>query len=923
VRIGLSCGIFLSLVALLLGALSILAYIELIRDLPSLESLPALLDPPDGLLLQPTRLYDRTGSHLLLTLQNPAAAERQYLTLDTRQPNFFPTELVSTTLAVADPDFWNHAGYSLDGLLSSGHPTLAQWLVSDQLFYEEPQGLRRNLRERVLAAQITKRYGRERVLVWFLNSANYGRLAFGADAAARVYFGKPASQLSLAEAALLAATMQTPALNPQDAPEVAIEQGEIILQSMVKDGWITDTQAAQARQSKPVPVPRTDPAPNPAPVFLKLTLEQLGQTVSLDRLERGGFRVITSMDYDLQLQASCVQQVYIARLEGQAEPAGGEQCKAARLLATNLRGDTIRAQGLSGNLIILDHRSGQILALVGEDTPGLDPAHYPGHPAGTLWTPFIYLTGFTRGLGPASLLWDIPTYTQVSYNLDGNFHGPLRLRTALANDDIAPAVAVMDQVGAENVWRMARQLGLDGADFPLGEAPDALLEEGGVTLLEVSRAFGAFANLGLLVGRENSESPSPDAITVLKLEDANGKIWLDDTRTQIRPVVSPQLAYLLAHILSDEPARWPSLGHPNPLEIGRPFAAKLGRTLSEQEAWAIGSTPNLTLGVWLGSQETVNSNRVSILNAAALLHAIAQYASQNTPSEGWGIPAGISTLPVCDPSGLLPTPECPAVVNEIFLAGNEPTQADTLYRRLQINRETGLLATVFTPPEQVEERVYLLLPPEAQEWARQAGLPIPPETFDVILSSASASPDARISSPAMFAYVRGQVRVSGSAGGTGFKLYRLQVGQGLNPQRWIQVGQDRNSPASDDLLSVWDTSGLSGLYSIQLTVIYQDQRVQTDVIQVTIDNQPPEVSIISPAEGQISPAGEILLQADVRDDLALKNVEFLVDGRLVSELAQTPFALQWEGSPGDHTLQVRATDQAGNTGQVEITFHIK
>jgi hypothetical protein len=175
----------------------------------------------------------------------------------------------------------------------------------------------------------------------------------------------------------------------------------------------------------------------------------------------------------------------------------------------------------------------------------------------------------------------------------------------------------------------------------------------------------------------------------------------------------------------------------------------------------------------------------------------------------------------------------------------------------------------------------------------------------------------------MFAYVRGQVRVSGSAGGTGFKLYRLQVGQGLNPQRWIQVGQDRNSPASDDLLSVWDTSGLSGLYSIQLTVIYQDQRVQTDVIQVTIDNQPPEVSIISPAEGQISPAGEILLQADVRDDLALKNVEFLVDGRLVSELAQTPFALQWEGSPGDHTLQVRATDQAGNTGQVEITFHIK
>jgi len=274
---------------------------------------------------------------------------------------------------------------------------------------------------------------------------------------------------------------------------------------------------------------------------------------------------------------------------------------------------------------------------------------------------------------------------------------------------------------------------------------------------------------------------------------------------------------------------------------------------------------------------------------------------------------------------MLPTPECPTVVNEVFLAGNEPTQADTLYRKLQINRETGLLATVFTPPGLVEERVYLIVPPGAQEWARQAGLPTPPDSYDVILANAPPSADALISSPAMFSSVRGKVTITGTAGSDGFELYRLQVGQGLNPQMWIQVGQEVRKPVAGGKLGEWDTQGLSGLYALQLLVVHQDQHVETDTIQVTIDNQPPKITILYPTEGQEIQFSQnaINLQAQVSDDLALKEVEFYVDNNLINSLTQSPFTIAWHAHPGAHTLRVTATDQAGNSSEEEISFYIK
>lgn len=278
---------------------------------------------------------------------------------------------------------------------------------------------------------------------------------------------------------------------------------------------------------------------------------------------------------------------------------------------------------------------------------------------GTLLTPFVYLTAFTRGQNPASLVWDIPGSREGPLaevpTLDGSYQGPLRLRSALANDDLSPAVQSLFQSGVENFWRITRQLGLD--DLQPEELPasyQVLWQGGQAGLLEMLQAYGTIANQGVLVGRavESPEDPEAwrlDPVLVLRVEDLAGSPLLDQSVKDFRPVVSQQLAYLLTDVLSDEAARWRTLSHPNPLEISRPAAAKLGQTASGQDGWALGYTPELAAGAWLGSSQPDPEDLP--LASAALWHALIQYASRDLPANTWPAPAGISTMDVCDPPG--------------------------------------------------------------------------------------------------------------------------------------------------------------------------------------------------------------------------------------------------------------------------------
>lgn len=933
-RSGLGFAIVISLFATL-TFLTITAYFSFLAyNLPPIENLPLLLHPSNGLLLTPTRFYDRNGQHIIVELENPAIEERAYIPFQNSGESF-PEELIDAILYNLDPNFWNHPGFNLTKRNEFPPQTLAQRLARDLLLWNEPAGRRRDLRELILAAQITHQYGREQVLEWYLNSAYFGNVVYGSASATEVYFGKPVNEINLTEAAILATVAASPTINPFDAPDVVIQRAHAIIEGMHEKGLISSKQFNSAQSFKPVfqePVPPKD---NIAPAFTNLVWEQLSPQIPFHRLERGGFIITTTLDYDLQYQVSCTTKIYLAELGGRTSQE--DNCEAVRLLPGQTFSTSDTDKSLVANSVILDPSSGQILALVGETTPGLDPAHLPGHPPGSLLTPFVYLTAFTRGFNPASLLWDIPTLfsedvNQVA-NPSGEFQGPIRLRQALANDYLVPALTTMIQIGAENVWRTINQFNISVTPQNItgnliSNCPNCqqLFSGSQVTLLEMVQAFGILSNQGTFIGQINVEDEGIqlESITILRVSDTHGVEWLADQTPEAQPVISAQLSYLMNHILSDESARWETLGHPNPLEIGRPVAAKLGKTSSGDDIWTIGYTPQLVVGIWMGNSAAVGETNLNPKIAAALWHAIMKYATRDMPADVWRAPLGINTMVVCDPSGMLPSADCPTVVSDVFLSGHEPTQVDTLYRKYEINRETGRLATVFTPPELIEEQIFMLVPPEANQWAHQVGLATPPETYDVIYSP-NPSPEAQITSPQIFANLKGEVQIEGSAFGEGFISYRVQVGKGLNPQNWLAISDDITQPVINDTLTSWDTSALNGLYAIQLIVVREKQKVDTTTIQVTIDNLPPEISINYPEADQIfdyQPETAITFQLQASDNLGVAKIEYFLDDQLIEQQTQPPFAFPWEQTLGEHTLSIKVIDLAGNQTYQSITFQV-
>ena len=804
----LSAGMILSLLIAASIMTTVFAYVSLTRDLPSIEILPRLLNPPDGLLLQPTRIYDRTGQNLLFTF-SPNDSPRRYIPLSETNPQYLPNSLSDSVIAITDPDFWDHSGYTLTEITNyENHPTIAQKLVSDLLLFSEPASFRRALRERILAAQITAQFGRTQILEWYLNSAHFGRYAFGADAASQLYFGKSAAGLAPAESAILAAVSDSPSLNPFDAPGTALQRGRETIELMRAQKLLSDEATANALGESPVFQTPPPSRPQFASAFTNLLLSQLDSRFPRARIERGGLTIISTLDYDLQDQSSCVTMFYAARLAGLPDPL--TECESLRFLSA--LPPNIKIEDPSASAIITNPKTGQILAVVGETRRGQETPLVAAHRPGSALDALIYLTGFTRGLSPASLIWDIPGRTDVQ-NFDGEYHGPMRLRVAMANDYQAPTAQVLSQMGIENVNRIAGSFGVSRAES--------------LSLVDAAGIYGVFAQQGVYFGQDVNESFQP--VTVLRVEGNDGSVWLDWTTPQAKPVVTPGLAYLVNHALSDERARWPSLGQPNVTEIDRPAGLKLGQTEDALDTWSIGYSPSRVVAVWMGARE---GSDLSSRMPAALWGALMQIASQDLAPDGWPVPADVSVINVCDPSGMLPTPDCPNLVSEVFLNGNEPLQVDNMFRKYAVNRDTGYLATVFTLPQLIEERVYFVVPSEARSWAEGAGLEIPPATYDVI-QSPQVNSDVNITLPELFTEVSGEVRIRGTAAGEDFVSYRVLVGEGLNPQEWIQVAEG-SKPVKNGLLAEWNTTDLRGLYAVQLQVVRSDQRVDTAVIQVTV-----------------------------------------------------------------------------------------
>lgn len=738
-------GVF-GLAASLLAIAVVPLYSYAIADLPQVGELETLLDPQTGSLLQATRFYDRSGQHLLLTLQ-PPGAERVFVDgLDT-------SYLADAFVAANDPKFWDRGGFHWPRL-NEGPSSLSGQLAAKMLLAGEPDDWRKNLRAWLLESAASEHYSREQILTWSLNSATFGHGTFGADSGAHFYFGKAAADLTLGEAAMLAALSRAPEINLVDAPDLARQFKDLVLVAMREQEAISEDELNAALAEEINIIAPSSPA-SAAPEFTDFTIQQLTEELGSARVERGGLDVITTLDYPTQQEIAALA---------------------------------------SGNEVtILDPINGRIVAMLGS-------AVTSHHLSTSLLAPFIYLSAFAQGYSPASLAWDfaVPNTTSPSAS---SFHGPVTLREALSNNYGVPTQTLVDEVGTNNVAAVLRAAGFAAFRSPKPEAQALAQIQNGTQVggLEAAMAFSTLSDLGIRAGKFSGGKMQPSAL--LFVSDEQDQILLDWSRPEIETITSPELAYLVTDVLSDSSVReqGPALSRPAALQ---PAVAETG-----EGTWAIGYSQQRVVVLWMKAEDEAIANDLW----AVLFEA----AHRDLPIQGWHLPGGLSSLLVCVPSGQLPDEDCPETRRELFLSGSEPRTSDTLFARAAINSLNGKLATVFTPDEFVEERLFLNAPLKIEAWAAAAGLPLLPADYDP-LPGFNETAAIAIVRPEPFSSVSGTVDLLIRIGEGGVS-YDMQVGQGLRPTQWIQITSSDEALGSEQLAS-WDTTGLSGLWAIQLQV---------------------------------------------------------------------------------------------------------
>ncbi|MHB8132727.1 MAG: transglycosylase domain-containing protein [Anaerolineaceae bacterium] len=906
--------VILSMVPIVLGVL----YSYYTKDLPSVQLLDIYLDPTSGILLKPTTIFDRNEEKILYQLQNDGYP-RRFLSIDPNNPEFFSPYLVQYTVFEYEPDFWTSSGYKPNWLDNVGPQTIAEYVVDRLLLWQEPDSNFRNVRMKILAAQITKKYGRTQVLEWFLNSQSFGHFTIGADAAARTFLGKPASLLNMAESALLVSISRTPSLNPIDAPQAAIENQLTLLQKMVDMKNISQQEYKNAVSEKIEFQKIMIDQHLLANAYTRLVLNQLYDMLGFERVELGGINVVSSLDTVIQASLMCTSQLQLRNIQGLVSDS--TFCGPAKFLSSTVKSSPNQTNIITSATVI-DQNSGEVLALLGDSTSTFESNLISTHQAGSILTPLIAVNAFARGFSLASQVWDIPNNRTTNQNMypqaENSYKGPMRLRTALANDYLTPISSLLDQLGTEIIWQSGKSFGFSALSNET--RTELLYEKKSANILEVAEFYATFANLGTRIGKINPQFKSIDPVLIKLVKTVDNVLIYELKKSESQSIVSPQLAYLVHDFLQDDIAKRKSLGYPNLLEIGRPAGVKYGQTYKRDEVWAVGYTPQYTTAVWFGNGEN-SDDAINFQVAGNVWYAMMQWLHQDLKVETWSTPAGISEIEVCALSGLLPSNSCPELAKEKFIDGTQPVNVDNLFKKYEINRETGLLATVFTPADLIESRTYMVIPDEALEWAKQNGIDLPPKNYDAI-QSPSLNSNLKINTPANYEFVNGVIDVRGTVSGINLKSIRIQIGSGLNPQTWYQVGEEQNTAMVNGLLAAWDTKLYDdGLYALRLQVILEDQSIENHTIQVTIDNTAPTLRVLFPNKNEsIQRATNAIttLQADIQDGGGIAKVEWWIDSKLIGISNHSPFSFPALLNTGNHSMVIKAFDLAGNSTTSEV-----
>lgn len=805
----------LSVVAIALG---LGAYLIIALRLPSPTELRAR-----AASFVSTKIYDRNGE-LLWEIFDPTGGKRTLVPLSE-----IPDSLINATIATEDPTFYSNPGFSplaiarafwqnlTEREIVSGASTITQQLVKS-LFVGREVTFKRKVQEAVLAAEITRTYDKDTILEIYLNEIYYGNLAYGVAAAAETYFGKEVKDLTLGESALLVGLVPAPvAYDPYQNLPTALEARKVVLDRMVKHGYITEkeAEAAAAEPVKLKPIRYDIKAPH----FVFYVRQLIEQKYGTDLLYRGGLRVDTTLDL---------------RMQEAAEQVAREQIK--KLIPH-------KANNIA--LVAIDPTTGEIRAMLGSvdyNDASIDGqvnvALQPNQP-GSAIKPLTYVAAFEKGWTPATMIMDVATkYPDPNQpsgfwepkNYDDKEHGPVSVRTALANSYNIPAVKALQYIGVQSLLEMARRLGIKSLNQPY-YGLSLTLGGGDVTLLELTGAYTAFATGG--TWRE------PAAI--LRITDSSGKELYKYDTGQGRPALDPRRAYLITSILSDNEARTPTFGPNSPLKLSKPAAAKTGTTNDYKDAWTIGYTTSLLTGVWVGRTDNKEMDRIAGSSGAGpVWHDFMEKALPIMEAEGkkavaFPRPSGIVEVEVCAISGERPTSDCPARRRELFVAGTEPSQDCSVHRKIRICTVSGKLANEFCPGNAVEEKLFESYPPDGHEWALANNKPQPPaDKCDVHTGQVNVA----ITSPRDGDTVSGEIEIRGSAQMSDMRKVRVEYGVGEDPQGWGTIAEYGSGGIIDGHLSSWNTTSVAnGVYTIRVRALDSRDNSQEARVRVRVANR--------------------------------------------------------------------------------------
>ncbi|MCI0712422.1 MAG: penicillin-binding protein [Chloroflexi bacterium] len=925
-------------------------YLQAVRYMPTPAN-TIYLDP----IIGPTNFVDRDNALLLYSVQDPLGDERQWVTIES-----LPPYIVDATLQMEDSDYLDVGGFSLSTTgsrlwryildIDSRPDTSIAGRLADKALVPEAgsSGLDDALLHIVFSAEVQRRFTPRRVLEWYLNSNYYGNDAYGIEAAAQVYFDKPAVELTLDQAAMLAAIPPAPEYNPFDDYTAARGRQRDLLRTMLVTGRINQPQFDAA--AVVTTAVRSDLAqkPNFAPhfaVYARQQAEDILNNLGMDGerlVSRGGLHITTTLDTDLYYQAECTLRAHLQRLNGRTTANIAAENDAPCVGLAYLRevtGIIPAAAPDSSTIMILDVSTGEVRAMVGNATANV-------HQPGPVLHPFVYLTGFLSGnFTPAKMVLDIPQpfpgpsegliYTPA--NADRIYRGPINLRDAMASGLRTPVVSVADREGLSSLMTIIRRMGLTSlGDINLFDL--SIVERGGrVSLLDVVYGYSVFASSGYMRGIANEEGSTRnnDPVAILKIEDAAGNILWEYNAETIAlgqtPILSDEMAYLVNHILSDDSTQRSVLNlDESQLGVGRPAAVSFGLTSDNVDNWTVGYSPQLVVGVHLSRSDdsALSLDTLGLQGATPVWQALMRYAHDRygMAAATWPRPAEVVEYTICEKSGLVPPANSPCQRrSEIFLSQVPPTQEDIYWRGVEVNSQTRQLASASTPTHLVIQEVYFVPPDAAREWWVSNNLPLPPTTYDT-LNRPEATRTTQIFLPQDFSYVGGQVDVRGNVDTTLLQSYQLRYGEGIRPTQWLQIDAEQTSFAEGTSLGVWDTAGLDGFYTLQLAVRYTDGTTESASVQVTVDNQMPTIELLS-GGGEVLfrwPAQtRIPITAEVADNLAIDRVEFYHNGALLGIDNEWPYTFNYEVEGiGIETFSATVFDQVSNEARAEVEIEV-